>query len=876
MTTTLLERCGAEYCNETAHLVIERRGEDGRFLESDSVSPRPAPSPVTVVSRSGDGAFAVSWTDDATRCSLARMYDENGVALSVAFHFGGEDVCPFSDRPTLLIYPDRSVLVLWWVRPVDERNDLVARRFAFDGRPIGPAVIMNAPVRGWVSEAGAALDDSGLVLVAWPYQVDNDNAVFGRVLDASGRPMTDAFEISPAATYSYTPVASVFADGSGLFRVMWRDSDSGGIVGRGVSLDLASVPSTTTTTLPLPPSGFPVFAPPKTVMTATSRRGSYWDTIETHDGAGSAWYVRLRERLVATLDEGRRWLTPVAAGGEPYGLVASATDGHGVWTALHALGYASTLEASRSVDDGLAWTDVAPIATWGHVSRDCDNCYIFQAEIEHDSIGTMVAAWTFEDFEDQRWSSGETYESIGRIYAITSRDGGLTWGAPVIVRDRGTPRSMKLATDDRGAWLIVWADSEGAFASRSTDGGESWSEPSLVLNAFTEDLDVAADAEGHWVVAFDAWYFDIPRYGADGDVFTVRSTDGGRSWKGLTALNAYATTDHSMDADPSIATDGRGNWLAVWAAHHPLDALVGLDGDILGALSRDNGQTWSQPVAIDLGARGDVDRDVAPEILVDDRGVWMAAWQAKRSVDYNNTEDCVLVAVAGDHCGDARADVGEECDDGNAREGDGCDTNCTATACGNNIVSSAEACDDGNASDADDCVGDCELAFCGDGFVREGIEECDDANRTNADGCVNGCALATCGDGYRQDGIEECDDGNTLSDDACPETCRRAICGDGHVRAGLEECDDGNDFVDDACLPGCRSASCGDGYVRFGVEECDPGDPGQAATCSSDCGITEGCGDVDGSGSVVVRDAREILLAAVGLRSGCPLEAWRC
>ncbi|HET9062089.1 MAG TPA: DUF4215 domain-containing protein, partial [Candidatus Binatia bacterium] len=107
----------------------------------------------------------------------------------------------------------------------------------------------------------------------------------------------------------------------------------------------------------------------------------------------------------------------------------------------------------------------------------------------------------------------------------------------------------------------------------------------------------------------------------------------------------------------------------------------------------------------------------------------------------------------------------------------------------------------------------------------------------------------------------------------CPETCRRAFCGDGYVRAGFEECDDGNDFADDGCLPGCRTATCGDGYVRFGVEECDPGDPDQAANCSDDCGITEGCGDVDASGSVVVRDAREILFAAVGLRSGSPHEA---
>jgi len=164
VTITLLERCGAEYCNETAHLVIERRGEDGaRLGERFRVTEARAVAGYGAVSCAADGAFAVSWMDDATRCFLVRIYDENGVALSGAFHFGGDDACPFSDRPTLLIYPDRGVLALWHIRPLDERNDLVARRFTFDGRPIGPAVVMNDPVRGWVGAPGAALDDSGVV-----------------------------------------------------------------------------------------------------------------------------------------------------------------------------------------------------------------------------------------------------------------------------------------------------------------------------------------------------------------------------------------------------------------------------------------------------------------------------------------------------------------------------------------------------------------------------------------------------------------------------------------------------------------------------------------------------------------------------------------
>lgn len=874
VTTTVLERCGQSVCNDAVRVFFERRSADGVVVtQRTKVSENRAVSGYSTITCADDGSFAITWLDESTHCYFIRIYDGNGAALGNGFHLGGEQVCPSSDHPTLLVYPDDSVLAIWAVRPVEERNDLVARRFNSDGTPIGTPVVLNEPVRGWNSTPSADVDGSGSALIAWPYDLDDVDTIYARVLDPSGRPVTDVFSVTPSATYFYLSSVAVRADGDGLFRVLWNDPDLGGTVGRGVALDLASAPSTTTTTLPRP-ADFPDFAPPKVVMSTTSRRGGLWDVVEIHDGDGAAWYVRLREWLVGTLDEGRRWLLPVASGGDPYGPIASVTDGRGVWTALHNLGYVSEMSASRSYDDGRTWTEPIPVATWPHISRDCDNCYVLDAEIGVDASGTMVAAWGFRDWEDEWWSDDGTVESVSRMYAVTSRDGGETWGSPVVVAEPTYPQSMKLATDGRGTWVLAWATNYGILTARSADGGTSWSAPTVVIYEFAENLDVAADAAGRWILVFDAFYLDPSRYGDDSDVFSLRSTDDGRSWGDLRAVNLYATTDRSTDVDPSIATDGRGKWVVLWAAHHPLDAAVGLDGDILGAVSRDNGRTWGPPAVVDPSARTDAVRDVGPEIFVDDRGVWAATWQAKQTVrPYEDTDDRVLFAVAGDRCGDGTVEIGEECDDGNPTEGDGCDTNCTATACGNTIVSAGEACDDGNSSNADDCVAECGVAVCGDGYLREGVEECDDGNRSNTDGCVGFCRLARCGDGYRRDGIEECDDGNLASNDGCPENCRSAVCGDGYVRTGIEECDDGNRFDDDGCVAGCYEATCGDGYVRFGVEVCDPGDPIQNPTCSRDCGVTNGCGDADYSGSVVVDDARKILLAAVGLGQACPLEA---
>lgn len=60
-------------------------------------------------------------------------------------------------------------------------------------------------------------------------------------------------------------------------------------------------------------------------------------------------------------------------------------------------------------------------------------------------------------------------------------------------------------------------------------------------------------------------------------------------------------------------------------------------------------------------------------------------------------------------CLDGKEQEGEECDDGNDIEGDGCDSNCTVTACGNNILTDGEQCDDGDASDGGGCSSLCAL-----------------------------------------------------------------------------------------------------------------------------------------------------------------------
>ena len=201
-------------------------------------------------------------------------------------------------------------------------------------------------------------------------------------------------------------------------------------------------------------------------------------------------------------------------------------------------------------------------------------------------------------------------------------------------------------------------------------------------------------------------------------------------------------------------------------------------------------------------------------------------------------------------CGDGVVGIDEACDDGNAAYGDLCAGDCRRETgiCGDGIVAADEACDDGNVVDGDYCLFDCTLAtaVCGDGVV-EIDEACDDGNTESGDHCSRDCSRVTpvCGDGVAELG-ERCDDGNRENGDYCSSDCRRitAVCGDGEVGPG-EQCDDGNTADGDLCRADCRRHTpiCGDGILTPG-ERCEDGNTSDGDLCSSDCRQhTPICGD---------------------------------
>jgi len=224
----------------------------------------------------------------------------------------------------------------------------------------------------------------------------------------------------------------------------------------------------------------------------------------------------------------------------------------------------------------------------------------------------------------------------------------FTWPAPLnsyatsdTYLQEGEP---ELATDGQGTWLAVW-HARGDFVpeigldydiifSRSTDGGVTWSLPSLLnANATTDSAidympDVASDGSGTWVAV---WYSKNDSggvMGADYDILVARSTDGGIRWSAPAPLNRNATRDSGDDLRPKLIADGSGTWVAVWVSDDDLDGTIGTDDDILFARSADGGVTWSEPAALNGNATTDSVWDREPQVTTDGLGNWVAVWQA--------------------------------------------------------------------------------------------------------------------------------------------------------------------------------------------------------------------------------------------------------
>ncbi|MEO8344159.1 MAG: sialidase family protein [Betaproteobacteria bacterium] len=256
----------------------------------------------------------------------------------------------------------------------------------------------------------------------------------------------------------------------------------------------------------------------------------------------------------------------------------------------------------------------------------------------------IVGVW-----QQDRWSNG----GAKGLRTGASFDGGRTWthASPTFTRcaggsaanggdyERASDPWVSFAPDGTAhqlALAIIGEEGQpGAvtaiLASRSVDGGRTWSMPSAVIRdgatAFNDKNAITADAtDARYVYA--TW----DRLAGDrGPTYLGRSIDGGLSWE--VARPIYDPGPNAQTLNNQIVVLPNGTLINFFTLFNPMPTLA-----IIRSL--DKGATWSAPITIALvQALGVQDPEVGTEvrdsamlgaIAVSRQGTLYATWQDSR------------------------------------------------------------------------------------------------------------------------------------------------------------------------------------------------------------------------------------------------------
>jgi hypothetical protein len=262
----------------------------------------------------------------------------------------------------------------------------------------------------------------------------------------------------------------------------------------------------------------------------------------------------------------------------------------------------------------------------------------------------LVGAW-----QQDRWSDG----AAAGVRSAFSTDGGHTWMiAPAPFSrctggtaanggdyDRATDPWVSIAPDGTVHQIVLalkesllLGETSAILASRSTDGGRTWSDPATLIRDgpqfFNDKETITADpADARFVYA--TWDRLVATGG--GPAMFARSTDGGASWETARAIYDPGTRAQTINNQIVVLPDGT---LVDFFTLLRRDGAGEIRATLALLRSGDRGLTWSAPVVVaERQSVGTRDPETAREvrdaailgaIAVGPAGSLVAVWQDAR------------------------------------------------------------------------------------------------------------------------------------------------------------------------------------------------------------------------------------------------------
>jgi hypothetical protein len=278
----------------------------------------------------------------------------------------------------------------------------------------------------------------------------------------------------------------------------------------------------------------------------------------------------------------------------------------------------------------------------------------------------VVGIW-----QQDRWSNG----GARGLVAGVSLDAGASWQSVAIpgitvcsggdyqratdpwvsFGPDGVVHQLALSFNDVAPPFTAFDFDHALLASKSTDGGLTWSDPEVVIrdldaNVFNDKQTITADpTDADLVYAiWDRLVFPASERASvvasfntsafRGPAWFARSTDGGETWEPAREIYDPGQNDQTIGNQIVVLPDG--TLVDLFDEIHNDNSKKQRGFSVRAMRSTDQGETWSEPVFIDLlgtifttdPESGDDVRtgDIIPDVAVAPNGDLYAVWQDAR------------------------------------------------------------------------------------------------------------------------------------------------------------------------------------------------------------------------------------------------------